>query len=118
MAFSNASRVSIDRGVTPASIELHNSHTGELRQLAAPAVDGGNGAVPGQRQAQGFGHAVHAVRREQAGAGAAGGRRAIDDLEEVAGGHLALLQLWAELRNLAHVDALVHRTVRAASGRR
>jgi len=53
--------------------QRHAPHAGPLGQRQPLAVIGRHGAVAGHGYAQGFGQAVHGVRREQAGAGAAAG---------------------------------------------
>ena len=52
---------------------LHNGHAGVLCQLQALGVDGRDGAVAGQRNADGLAQAVHAVGSVHTRAGAAAG---------------------------------------------
>ena len=74
--------------------ELHDLHAGLLGQAVAGGVDGGDGAVARQGDAQGLGKAADGVGGEHARAAAAGGAgRLLDPLALLlghgAGGHLA-----------------------------
>ena len=73
--------------------ELHDLHAGVLGQAQALGVDGGDGAVTGKRDAQRLAEAVHGVRGEHAGAGAAGGAGGLLVVLELVLGHGAGLDL-------------------------
>ena len=57
--------------------QLHRLHARMLRQADALGVHGRDGAVAGQRDAEGLAEAVHRVRREEPRAAAAGGARMV-----------------------------------------
>ncbi len=79
MAFSKASKVAMPRGSTRVVAvdvvrvrHLDDPLAGALEELPAPRVRREDRAVAGQREAERLVQAVHAVRGEHAGAGAAG----------------------------------------------
>ena len=73
-----------------ALAQLHRQAASALEELLAVGVRGHHGTVAGQRQAQGFGQAVHRVGGEHARAGTAGGAGRTLDLGHVGIAHLVV----------------------------
>ena len=94
------------RAVMPFLHHLHDGHTGVLCQLQALGVDGGDGAVAGQGDADGLAQAVHAVGGVHTGAAAAAGAAVAGAvLQLLVGDHTGLIGTHG-LEHLGKADLL------------